>query len=132
MKTIPTYVHGIIDYIAGIALLLAPSLFGFSQLGGAPVDVARTAGLIVVVMALFTNYELGLFKVLPMKTHLLIDYILGVCLAISPWLFSFSHQPYNVWMPQVAAGVLLFVVTLLTQTEPRRAEIRTNKTGTAA
>ncbi|MDB6067675.1 MAG: hypothetical protein JWR26_3883 [Pedosphaera sp.] len=132
MKAIPTYVHGILDYVLGIVLLLAPSLFGFSQLGGAPVDVARTVGLITIIMALFTNYELGLFKVLSMQAHLVVDYILGIFLAISPWLFSFNHQPNNVWMPHVTLGILLFVITLLTQTVPKGATIRSDRTGTPA
>jgi hypothetical protein len=120
MKTIPTYVHGVFDYIIGIVLLLAPNLFGFAHLGGAPVDVARIIGIIVLVQALFTNYELGLFKVLPMRAHLMADYILSVFLAISPWLFRFNNQPANVWVPHLVVGIIAFVLTLMTQREPRR------------
>jgi hypothetical protein len=126
MKTIPTYVHGILDYVVGIILLIAPNLFGFSRLGGAPVDVARTIGLIFIVMALFTNYELGLFKVLPMRTHLVIDYIASIFLVLSPWLLGFNHQSNNVWLPHVVVGVIYFVITLMTQTQPRAAAIRTH------
>jgi putative copper export protein len=125
MKTIPTYVHGILDYIIGIALLIAPNLFGFAHLGGAPVMVARWVGIIVLIQALFTNYELGLFKVLSMRTHLRMDYILSIFLAISPWLFRFNTQPGNVWLPHVIVGVLAFLLALMTQTEPRRVPVRT-------
>jgi hypothetical protein len=97
MKTIPTKVHGICDYIIGLALLVAPNLFGFASLGGAPVIVARVVGIIVLIQALFTNYELGMFKVLPMRTHLIMDYILSVFLVISPWLFRFNTEPGNVF-----------------------------------
>lgn len=120
MKTIPTYVHGIFDYVIGIALLIAPNLFGFAHLGGAPVDVARAVGIIIIIQALLTNYELGLFKVLPMRLHLMADYILSVFLTISPWLFRFNHEPNNVWVPHVVVGIIAFVLTLMTQREPRR------------
>jgi hypothetical protein len=124
MKTIPTYAHGILDYVAGIILLIAPNLFGFAHLG-APALVARWAGIILIVQSLFTNYELGLFKILPMRTHLTIDYILGIFLVISPWLFRFNHQPVNVWLPHVIVGILACLLAFMTQTEPRRLPVRT-------
>ncbi|WP_040549944.1 SPW repeat domain-containing protein [Pedosphaera parvula] len=120
MKTIPTYVHGILDYLVGFILLIAPNLFGFAHLGGAAVDVPRTIGLLILIQALFTNYELGLFKIIPMRMHLGVDYVLTIFLAISPWLFNFHNQPRNVWMPHVVVGVLAFLLTLMTQTVPRR------------
>src|SRR3954451_23686972 len=125
MKTIPTYVHGILDYIVGIVLLIAPNLFGFSQLGGAPVLVARWMGIIILIQSLCTNYELGLFKVLPMRTHLMMDYVIFIFLAISPWLFRFNTQPGNVWLPHLIVGIAGFVLSLMTQTEPRRLPVRT-------
>jgi hypothetical protein len=128
MKTIPTYVHGIFNYVIGIVLLLAPNLFGFAQLGGAPVVVARAVGIILIIQALFTNYELGLFKVLPMRLHLTGDYILSIFLAISPWLFKFNHQPRNVWMPHVVVGIIAFLLTLMTQQEPRRVLTEDHRT----
>jgi uncharacterized membrane protein len=120
MKTIPTYVHGIIDYIVGIVLLIAPSLFGFAHLGGPAVIIPRVLGILILLQALCTNYELGLFKVLPMRTHLAFDYVLGFFLAISPWLFRFSNQPKNVWVPHFIVGLLILLSTWMTQTEPRR------------
>jgi SPW repeat len=127
MKTIPTYVHGILDYIVGIALLIAPNLFGFASLGGPPVTIPRTIGILVLLQALFTNYELGLFKVLPMRFHLAVDYVLSIFLALSPWLFGFHNQTANVWMPHLIVGIAVFLVTLMTQTEPRRIPARTNR-----
>lgn len=123
MKTIPTYVHGIIDYVVGVVLLVAPNLFGFAQLGGAAVDVPRILGVIILVQALFTNYEPGLFKLLPMRMHLAFDYVISIFLAISPWLFGFNNQSPRVWMPHVVVGIVAFLVTLMTQREPRRIPV---------
>jgi hypothetical protein len=123
MKTIPTYVHGIIDYVVGLALLIAPNLFGFAQLGGAAVDVPRILGVIILLQALFTNYELGLFKVLPMRMHLAFDYVISIFLALSPWLFGFNNQPARVWMPHLVVGIAAFLVALMTQREPRRIPV---------
>jgi len=34
MRFIPTKVHGILDYVVGVALIAAPWLFGFANVGG--------------------------------------------------------------------------------------------------
>ena len=34
MKPITTFVHGILDYTVGLALIAAPYLFGFVEVGG--------------------------------------------------------------------------------------------------
>ncbi len=75
MKIIPTFVHGIFDYLGGIALLLAPNLFGFADVGGAAVMIPRILGVIILLQSICTRYELGLFKLIPMKMHLMNDYV---------------------------------------------------------
>jgi hypothetical protein len=119
MKTIPTKVHGVFDYLGAIILLFAPNIFGFAQEGGAAVLVPRIIGVVVLLQSILTNYELGLVKVLPMKMHLMNDYIASAILALSPWLFGFSHLPANAWMPHLFAGVAIFLFTLFTEREPR-------------
>jgi hypothetical protein len=44
-------------------------------------------GWAALVHSLLTNYELGLFKVLPFRVHLTLDVFSGALLAVSPWLF---------------------------------------------
>ena len=124
MKVIPAFVHGIFDYIGGIALLAAPNLFGFAEMGGAAVWVPRVIGAIVLLQSICTRYEVGLVKILPMKMHLMNDYIASLFLAASPWLFGFNDGPTNSWMPHVVVGILVFVLSLMTETEPRTATAR--------
>jgi hypothetical protein len=119
MKVIPAYVHGIFDYIGGLILLFAPEIFRFSDVGGAAVIVARVIGVIVLLQALMTRYEVGLLKVMPMKVHLMNDYIASIFLAVSPWLFGFAQQAGHVWLPHLVIGILVFLLTLMTETEPR-------------
>lgn len=124
MKPIPTYAHGIFDYIGGVALLLAPQIFGFADVGGAAVAVPRILGVIVLAQALFTRYEVGLIKVLPMRVHLMNDYIASIFLAASPWLFGFANAPLNAWVPHLVVGITVFIVALMTQKEPRHLHVR--------
>ncbi len=98
MKVIPTFVHGIFDYVGGIALLAAPNLFGFSDVGGAAVMIPRILGVVVLLQAISTRYEVGVLKVLPMKMHLMNDYVASLFLAASPWLFGFAAKGTRYWL----------------------------------
>jgi hypothetical protein len=124
MKIIPTKVHGILDYLGGIALLLAPNLFGFAEYGGAAVWVPRILGVAFLIMSLMTRYELGVVKIIPMSMHITVDIIASLFLAASPFLFGFNDEPANVWLPHVVVGIGYFIASLMTQTEPEDASLR--------
>ena len=118
MRIIPTIVHGIADYILGVFLLVLPNIFGFADLDGPAVWIPRILGIINLLQSLATDYELGVVKILPMKMHLMNDYVVSLFFAASPWLFGFSHRSANVWMPPLIIGLLVLVVSLMTQTQP--------------
>lgn len=114
MRVIPTRIHGVIDYLMGALLIIAPWIFGFAD-GGPEQWVPIILGAGTIVYSLLTNYELGVVKVIPMPTHLLIDLVAGVLLAASPWIFGFSDDVY--W-PHLILGLLEIGATLMTQTRP--------------
>ncbi|HEX8489807.1 MAG TPA: SPW repeat protein [Chthoniobacterales bacterium] len=124
MKIIPTFVHGILDYVMGVALLLAPNLFGFADVGGAAVMVPRIVGIVIILQSLMTAYELGLMKVLPLKVHLMNDYVASIFLAASPWLFGFAGNKTNVWLPHVVVGLAILGTTWMTKTAAPAAATR--------
>ncbi|MBA3881188.1 MAG: SPW repeat protein [Chthoniobacterales bacterium] len=117
MRIIPAFVHGIFDYLGGIILLAAPNIFGFADGPTAAVMVPRVIGVIVLLQSICTRYEVGLFKVLPMRVHLMNDYIASLFLAASPWLFGFHNGPKNQWMPHLIVGIAVFVLSLMTRTD---------------
>lgn len=119
MKLIPTWFHGILDYVVGIALILAPMIFGFAEVGGAAVSVPRVLGIALIVYSLLTKYELSIVKLIPMKVHLTIDFLASAFLLLSPWLFGFSGEMANAWVPHVVVGIAVIVVVLLSQTAPK-------------
>jgi hypothetical protein len=115
MRFIPTKVHGILDYLVGILLIAAPWLLGFAR-GGAETIVPVVLGAGAILYSLFTDYELGLVKRIPMGTHLTLDVISGIFLAASPWLFGFSNL---IWQPHVIVGIIEICAGLMTQRVPR-------------
>jgi hypothetical protein len=77
--------------------------------------VALGAG--AIAYSLFTDYELGAVKIIPMPVHLALDASSGVLLAASPWLFGFGE---DVWVPHVLFGLFEIGASLVTQTNPDR------------
>lgn len=117
-KFIPTKVHGALDYIVAIALIFAPMIFRFSDVGGPAVVIPIVLGVTLFIYSLFTRYEWGLVKVLGMPYHLIIDVLASIFLALSPFIFGFYDNPWNVWVPHVVVGIVVILVVIFTQTQP--------------
>jgi len=129
MRFLPTRVHGALDYVVGVALILAPNIFQFSNVAAAA-WIPRVLGVGLIVYSVFTNYEWGIIKVLPMSYHLVVDFVASLLLATSPFLFGFADKSINVWLPHVVVGVTVILVVLVSQNHPGYAT--TGKYGHAA
>jgi hypothetical protein len=127
MKVISTKTHGILDYSAGILLILAPWIFGFA-IGGAVQTVPIVVGLLIITMSILTNYEAGAVNVLSMSFHLNMDILAGLFLALSPWLFGFANT--IVW-PHLVFGLLIMGAGLLTDSVPYRNSSRASEMHTS-
>jgi hypothetical protein len=113
MRFIPTRVHGILDYLMGVVLIVAPWLLDLDS--DAAIWVPVILGVGAIVYSLLTDYELGVMRRIPMSTHLILDMLSGTVLAASPWLFGFADE---VWVPHVILGILEVGAGLMTQTVP--------------
>ena len=124
MRFLPASVHQMLDFIVGAALILAPYIFGFSEEGGAAVLLPQLIGAVAIVSGLITRgYGFALARIIPLKTHMTMDFLAGVLLAASPWLFGFADEEPSDWVPHLVVGLALVVVSLVTRTdEDDRAE----------
>jgi len=111
MSKIPRKIHGVIDYLWVLIMIALPFVLDFASIIPAVVCFLVAAAS-TLVLSLFTNYELGIWKKLPMTFHLDMDMVLGLCLATSPWLFGFYDRVY--W-PHVVLGIFAILTGLLTQ-----------------
>jgi hypothetical protein len=102
MRFISRKSHAVLDYIMGILLIAAPWIFEFSDIEAAK-WCAIAIGVLILVMSFVTDYEGGGKKMLSMNTHLSMDVLAGIFLAISPWLFGFNDQVY---LPHLIVGIL--------------------------
>lgn len=114
MRFITTRQHGIWDYIVNPLLMLAPWLLGFAR-GGPETWIPFFIGLIGLVGSMSTDYEMGLIRAVPMAGHLALDIVVGIFLAISPWLFGFADYVY--W-PHLVVGLAVLLGALMTQSVP--------------
>lgn len=115
MGIIPTRVHGVIDYLSGIVLIIAPWLLDFDD--GAQAWVPMIIGASVIAYSILTDYELGIIRAIPMQAHLTLDVLGGLVLAASPWLFGFAD---DVWAPHVILGIAEIGVVAMTERTARR------------
>ena len=72
-----------------------------------------------IFYSIITDYEWGAAKVLVMPVHLSIDLMIGIFLALSPWILGFSKYIY---LPHLLLGSLEVLVSLLSKTIPYESE----------
>jgi hypothetical protein len=116
MRFIPTQAHAVLDYLTGGTLIAAPRVLGITD-EPAAAKVLEVAGGAATAYSLVTDYELGLVKVLPMRTHLLLDAASGALIAASPWLFGFAGRGTRYWVPHAVLGAMEILAALTTKTE---------------
>ena len=116
MRFLPTKVHGLLDYLIGIALAISPYLLWTTSME-MDLWIPLLAGVALIVISLCTDYEWGAAKTFTMRSHLTLDLLLGIFLAISPWLFGFADV---VFVPFLVFGVFEIIAALVTKLEPER------------
>ncbi|MCU0494591.1 MAG: hypothetical protein MUD01_23645 [Chloroflexaceae bacterium] len=77
MQIISTKVHGVLDYVAGLGLILLPFLLGWP---GNLTTLMIVVAAAVLISSLITRYELSVAKILPMRAHLILDGLAGIVL----------------------------------------------------
>ena len=115
-KPVSTRMHGVLDYLSVLMLLVLPRALGWSK----PVTNLLT-GVAVGTLgsSLLTKYELGLFKLLPVKGHLALDGMNGGLLAAAPFLLlSDNDKKGNVTPVLAGLGAFEIGAALLTRTKP--------------
>ncbi len=123
MKILNPKLHGSIDYLAVLILLLAPSVFRF---GGVAAGLSYALGVIHLGLTVLTNYPVGLAKIIPFPVHGAIEGVEAILLVLIPFLFRFSDVPAarNFY---IASGIVLAGVWAVTD---YRAVERTTGTST--
>lgn len=120
MKLLNTRLHGLLDYLLGGLLIIAPWMFAFAS-DHISTWIPVTLGAAVILYSVFTDYEYGFIPEISKRTHLIMDGIIGLFLAVSPWLFNFNEE---VFMPHLVVGLVFVIISVSTSTMPAVARKR--------
>ncbi|MGI4727599.1 MAG: SPW repeat domain-containing protein [Janthinobacterium lividum] len=114
-KPISRKLHGGADYAYAALTAVLPELAGFEDDEKAKL-LCRIISGGTLAYTLFTRAEWGLFKLIPFKAHLIIDFTAGVFALGAPWIFKFSanKKARNTFL---ALGLTSVMASLLTKTE---------------
>lgn len=115
MKKISTKTHGMIDYASAVGLLAIPRIF---KMNSSVTRLLTGSAIMTTIYSMLTKYELGVFKVLPMKTHKVLDGVQSAALAAAPLTFVDSRKSTTAALIGLAA--LEGLITLRTASRPKR------------
>ena len=79
MKIISDQMHGALDYLTVIIFALAPNLIGLT---GIAAVVSYALAIIHLSMTVATKMPLGVFKIIPIKLHAIVELIVGPVLVV--------------------------------------------------
>jgi hypothetical protein len=118
---VPLQAHQTIEPFAAILLIAAPWIFGFSD-NDTATTISVIAGIVVLVTGMSTRWRMSLVKLIPLRTHFMMDVGLGIALVAMPFIAGFSdHGGATRFF--VIAGVLELGTALMTRWDERE-EVR--------
>jgi len=119
IRMIPTKTHAVVDIAKSPALIAAPTLLRMNGNKGSSLT-PRLLGSTGTIVALLTDYEFGVKRIVPMRAHLALDAISGVALAAMPFLTGGHKRGLRHWLPHALIGVNEVALALTTKQRPPR------------
>ena len=106
---IPAFVHSLVEYVAGVALIAAPLLLDYKS--GAATAVSIVLGVLILFLVATTTSTMSLIDQVPLSMHIVFDYVIAGVMIASPFLFGFSGEstPTAVFL---AGGVLWLLLSI--------------------
>ena len=110
MKFITKRIHAFLDYPVALALMALPFLLGLGGSHHLAFQLSLITGIAALILTIFTDHHLGVFRIIPYKYHLLVDALVGVTFVIAPFIFSFKGiDAFYYW---IIGGTVLVVISL--------------------
>jgi len=111
MKIIDSKIHGILDYVVVVFLLLSPTIF---PLSGFVSTFTYVLGFVHLTLTLITNFPMGVLRVLPFKIHGLIEMVVSFALVAFCFVFNLEGADFYFY---IAFGAAVFITWTLTKYE---------------
>ena len=105
--------HVLIEYGVGMLTLVAPFLLSFDSTAAKVVAVLVGAG--ILVLAVVTDAPTGIARSLPVASHVVLDYVIGLFLVVAPFVFGYSDDDDVATAYFVGLGVAYVLLAVLTR-----------------
>ncbi len=90
MRFITKNIHAYLDYPVALALIGLPFILGLGTSHPLAFTLSVVTGVAAFLLTVLTDHHLGVFKVLPYKLHLTVDFAVGVVFTLAPFVLGFS------------------------------------------
>jgi hypothetical protein len=121
---IPLRAHQAIEPLAAVLLIAAPWIFGFSE-NDTATTLSIIVGVIVLLTGMSTRWRVSAVKLIPLRTHFMMDVGVGIALIVLPFIAGFSDDG-GATRFFVIAGVLELGTALMTRWDARE-EVRAER-----
>ena len=112
--------HAFLDYPVAISLMTAPFLLRLGSSNPLALWLAVGTGVAALILTLFTDHVLGVFRILPYSVHLAVDLVVGVVFVLAPIAFGFNGlDAWYYW----ANGAAVLLVVGLHKPEPVASQV---------
>jgi hypothetical protein len=114
---LPLRMHAMMEPVAAILVIAAPWIFGFSDVDSAT-TLSVIIGVAILLTGMSTRWRWSLLKLIPLRTHFMMDVGIGILLVAAPWIFGFGDEGGAARF-FVIAGVLELGTALMTRWDLR-------------
>ncbi len=110
MKFVTKRIHAFLDYPVALALIALPFLLGLGNSNPLALQLSVAVGVAALLLTVLTDHHLGVFRVIPYKFHLLVDFLVALVFIAAPFVLGFEGMDaYYYWINGLA---VLIVVSL--------------------
>lgn len=109
-RLIPQDIHSVLDYVDGLTVASGALLDDNTAASTASIALGASA----VATALMTNYRLSAMKLIPIRTHEVIDHVWGLSCIAAPFLLGYWKKAPRVAMTHVITGAMTIMASLFT------------------
>ena len=110
MKFVTKRIHAFLDYPVAVALIALPFLLGIGESNSLALYLSVVTGIAALILTVLTDHHLGVFRVIPYKIHLAVDFMVAIVFIAAPFIFGFQDiDAYYYW---INGAAVLVVVSL--------------------
>ena len=103
-------IHAYLDYPVAAFLMAAPFLLHLGESHPAARWLSVATGAAALVLTIFTDHRLGVFRILPYPVHVAVDGIVGLTFIVAPFVLGFTGL--DAWFYWLNGAAVVSVVAL--------------------